>query len=57
MDTDTNQPQTTPISHQCVLGTLSAVCTQESVIHEVIPRLVEHVQHLCDGKRSVGLGL
>ncbi|KAJ7336489.1 mms19 nucleotide excision repair [Desmophyllum pertusum] len=48
MDTDSNQPQTTPISHQCVLGTLSAVCTQESVIHEVIPRLVEHVQHLCD---------
>lgn len=50
MDTDNKQPQTTPISHQCVLSTLTAVCTQESVIHEVIPRLVEHVQHLCDGK-------
>ena len=52
MDTDSKQPQTTPISHQRVLSTLTAVCTQESVIHEVIPRLVEHVQHLCDGKGS-----
>lgn len=50
MDTDSKQPQTTPISYHCVLSTLTAVCTQESVIHEVIPRLVEHVQHLCDGK-------
>lgn len=50
MDTGSKQPQTTPISHQCVLSTLTAVSTQESVIHEVIPGLVEHVQHLCDGK-------
>ena len=53
MDTDSKQPQTTPVSYQCVLSTLTAVCTQESVIHEVIPQLVEHVQHLCDGKRCV----
>ena len=53
MDTDSKQPQTTPISHQCVLRTVNAVCTQESVIQEVIPQLVEHVQHLCEGKRYV----
>jgi len=48
MDTDCKQPQTTAISYQCVLSTLTAVCSQESVIHEVIPQLVEHVKHLYD---------
>lgn len=57
MDTDCKQPQTTAISYQCVLSTLTAVCSHESVIHEVIPRLVEHVQHLYDGKKSVVLDL
>ena len=57
MDTDSNQLQTTPVSHQCVLNAVSAVCTQESVIREVIPRLVEHVQHLCDGKSVFRLAL
>ena len=57
MDTDCKQPQTTPVSYQCVLSTLTAVCYQESVIHEVIPLLVEHVQHLYDGKKSVVLNL
>lgn len=50
MDTDNSQPQTTPVSHQCVLDAFSAVCTQESVIHDVIPRLAEHAKHLCEGK-------
>jgi len=49
MDTDDNPPQATPLSHQRVLDTLSAVCTQDAVIRDVIPRLVEHAQHLCDG--------
>lgn len=50
MDIDGNQTLTTPVSHQCVLSTLGAVCTEESIIHAVIPRLVEHVQFLCDGE-------
>ena len=50
MDTDSSQPSCTVASHQCVLSTLGAVCTEESVIHEVIPRLIEHAQHLCCGK-------
>ena len=52
MDTDSDEPQSTPLSHQCVLDTLNAVCTQDSVVREVIPRLVEHSKHLCHGKRS-----
>lgn len=52
MDTDSDEPQSTPLSHQCVLDTLNAVCTQDSVVREVIPRLVEHAKHLCHGKRS-----
>lgn len=52
MDTDSDEPQSTPLSHQCVLDTLNVVCTQDSVVREVIPRLVEHAKHLCHGKRS-----
>ena len=52
MDTDSDEPQSTPLSHQCVLDTLNAVCTQDAVVREVIPRLVEHAKHLCHGKRS-----
>ena len=52
MDTDSDEPQSTPLSHQYVLDTLNAVCTQDSVVREVIPRLVEHAKHLCHGKRS-----
>ena len=52
MDTDSDEPQSTPLSHQCVLDTLNAVCTQDSVVREVIPRLMEHAKHLCYGKRS-----
>ena len=52
MDTDIDEPQSTPMSHQCVLDTLNAVCTQDAVVREVIPRLVEHAKHLCHGKRS-----
>ncbi|XP_073239400.1 MMS19 nucleotide excision repair protein homolog isoform X2 [Porites lutea] len=47
MDTDSDEPQSTPLSHQSVLDTLNAVCTQDSVVREVIPRLVEHAKHLC----------
>lgn len=50
MDIDNNQPLTTPVSHQCVLNTLGALCMDESIIHEVIPRLIEHVQRLCNGE-------
>ena len=53
MDTDDNPPQATPLSHQRVLDTLSAVSTQDAVIRDVIPRLVEHAQHLCDGTKSM----
>lgn len=58
MDIDNNELQTTPVSHQRVLDTLSAVCTQDSVVRDVIPRLMEHTQHLCDGRnhRSYVLG-
>lgn len=52
MDTDSDEPQSTPLSHQYVLDTLKAVCTQDSVVREVIPRLVEHAKHLCHGKKS-----
>lgn len=52
MDTDSDEPQSTPLSHQCVLDTMNAVCTQDSVVRDVIPRLVEHAKHLCHGKRS-----
>ena len=52
MDTDSDEPQSTPLSHQCVLDTLNAVCTQDSVVREMIPRLMEHAKHLCYGKRS-----
>ena len=55
METDSNLPETITISHQSVLSALTAMCTQESVIHEVIPMLIDHVQHLCDGKRGVRL--
>ncbi|XP_067037088.1 MMS19 nucleotide excision repair protein homolog isoform X2 [Acropora muricata] len=48
MDTDGSEPHTSPVSHQCVLDTLAAVCTQDSVVHDVIPRLIEHVQHMCE---------
>ena len=50
MDIENNQPLTTPVSHQCVLNTLSALCMEESIIHEVIPQLIEHVQRLCNGE-------
>ena len=51
MDIDNNQPLTTPVrSHQCVLNTLGALCMDESIIHEVIPQLIEHVQRLCNGE-------
>lgn len=52
MDIDNNQPLTTPVSHQCVLNTLGALCMDESIIHEVIPRLIEHVQCLCNEMNS-----
>ena len=52
METDSDEPQSTPLSHQCVLDTLNAVCTQDAVVREVIPRLEEHAKHLCHGKRS-----
>lgn len=52
MDIDGNQTLTTPVSHQCVLSTSGAVCTEESIIHAVIPWLVEHVQFLCDEENS-----
>ncbi|RMX48437.1 hypothetical protein pdam_00020451, partial [Pocillopora damicornis] len=52
MDIDNNQPLTTPVSHQCVLNTLGALCMDESIIHEVIPRLIEHVQRLCNEMNS-----
>ena len=47
MDIENNQPS---VSHQCVLNTLGALCMHESIIHEVIPRLIEHVQCLCNGE-------
>ena len=50
MDIDNNEPQTTTVSHRRVLDTLSAVCTQDSVVRDVIPRLMEHTQHLCEGR-------
>lgn len=52
MDTDRSEPHTSPVSHQCVLDTLAAVCTQDSVVHDVIPRLIEHVQHMCEGNSN-----
>ena len=52
MDTDRSEPHTTAVSHQCVLDTLAAVCTQDSVVHDVIPRLIEHVQHMCEGNSN-----
>ena len=49
MDVDTYPTQSTPASHQCVLDALSAVCTEVSVVCEVIPRVIEHAQKLCKG--------
>ena len=52
MDTDRSEPHTSPVGHQCVLDTLAAVCTQDSIVHDVIPRLIEDVQHICEGNSN-----
>lgn len=52
MDTDRSEPHTSLVSHQCVLDTLAAVCTQDSIVHDVIPRLTEHAQHMWEGNSN-----
>ena len=52
MDTDRSEPHTSPVSHQCVLDTLAAVCTHDSIVRDVVPRLIEHVQHMCEGNSN-----
>ena len=49
MDVDDTCLPTTPVNHQCTLDTITAVCTQESVVRHVVPYLVEHAKSLCEG--------
>lgn len=48
MEMDSCEPHATHVSHQCILDTLIAVCTRESIVHDVIPRLLEHAGNLCN---------